>query len=200
MSRASCGCGTWRAQTGQPFEAEYRLRGVDGTYRWQLTRALPAARCNRRDHALVRIGGRCRRQKASRGGACGRPIAARTSSWRCWRTSFAIRSRPSVTPLPCRPGPATTSCLARDAGDHGTAGQAPRQAGGRPAGRVAIDDGSDYASPAARGCPRYRRRRHRDLSRDDRREGPQRHHAICQSMPCWLTAIASGSSRSSPTS
>jgi len=27
--------------TGQPFEAEYRLRGVDGTYRWQLTRALP---------------------------------------------------------------------------------------------------------------------------------------------------------------
>ena len=28
-------------QTGQPFEAEYRLRGVDGTYRWQLTRALP---------------------------------------------------------------------------------------------------------------------------------------------------------------
>ena len=28
--------------TGQPFEAEYRLRGVDGSYRWQLTRALPA--------------------------------------------------------------------------------------------------------------------------------------------------------------
>jgi two-component system, chemotaxis family, CheB/CheR fusion protein len=28
-------------ETGQPFEAEYRLRGVDGTYRWQLTRALP---------------------------------------------------------------------------------------------------------------------------------------------------------------
>jgi len=28
-------------ETGRPFEAEYRLRGVDGTYRWQLTRALP---------------------------------------------------------------------------------------------------------------------------------------------------------------
>jgi two-component system CheB/CheR fusion protein len=28
-------------ETGQPFEAEYRLRAVDGTYRWQLTRALP---------------------------------------------------------------------------------------------------------------------------------------------------------------
>ena len=28
-------------ETGEPFEAEYRLRGVDGTYRWQLTRALP---------------------------------------------------------------------------------------------------------------------------------------------------------------
>ena len=28
-------------ETGGPFEAEYRLRGVSGTYRWQLTRALP---------------------------------------------------------------------------------------------------------------------------------------------------------------
>ena len=28
-------------ETERPFEAEYRLRGVDGTYRWQLTRALP---------------------------------------------------------------------------------------------------------------------------------------------------------------
>ena len=28
-------------QTGNPFEAEYRLRAVSGTYRWQLTRALP---------------------------------------------------------------------------------------------------------------------------------------------------------------
>ena len=28
-------------ETGAPFEAEYRLRGVNGTYRWQLTRALP---------------------------------------------------------------------------------------------------------------------------------------------------------------
>jgi PAS domain S-box-containing protein len=28
-------------ETGEPFEAEYRLRGVSGTYRWQLTRALP---------------------------------------------------------------------------------------------------------------------------------------------------------------
>jgi two-component system CheB/CheR fusion protein len=27
--------------TGEPFEAEYRLRGVSGGYRWQLTRALP---------------------------------------------------------------------------------------------------------------------------------------------------------------
>jgi two-component system CheB/CheR fusion protein len=33
---------THARETGQPFEAEYRLRGVDGTYRWQLTRALPA--------------------------------------------------------------------------------------------------------------------------------------------------------------
>jgi PAS domain S-box-containing protein len=33
----------WKAarETGSPFEAEYRLRGVSGTYRWQLTRALP---------------------------------------------------------------------------------------------------------------------------------------------------------------
>ena len=33
----------WNAarETGSPFEAEYRLRGVSGTYRWQLTRALP---------------------------------------------------------------------------------------------------------------------------------------------------------------
>ena len=33
----------WNAarETGSPFEAEYRLRGVTGTYRWQLTRALP---------------------------------------------------------------------------------------------------------------------------------------------------------------
>jgi two-component system CheB/CheR fusion protein len=28
-------------ENGTPFEAEYRLRGVDGSYRWQLTRALP---------------------------------------------------------------------------------------------------------------------------------------------------------------
>ena len=28
-------------ETGGPFEAEYRLRGISGTYRWQLTRALP---------------------------------------------------------------------------------------------------------------------------------------------------------------
>ena len=33
----------WNAarETGSPFEAEYRLRSVTGTYRWQLTRALP---------------------------------------------------------------------------------------------------------------------------------------------------------------
>ena len=31
----------WPTGTGQPFEADARLRGVDGTYRWQLTRALP---------------------------------------------------------------------------------------------------------------------------------------------------------------
>ena len=59
-------CGRPRARTGSPFEAEYRLRGVSGTYRWQLTRALPNRDAVRRDHEVVRIRRGRGRQTASR--------------------------------------------------------------------------------------------------------------------------------------
>jgi PAS domain S-box-containing protein len=70
---------TWAAwrhslATGETYEIRYRLRHRSGEYRWVLGRALPV-----RDGAT----------------------AARTSSWRCWRTSCATRWRRSAPRPSC---------------------------------------------------------------------------------------------------
>jgi PAS domain S-box-containing protein len=86
----------WKAarETGSPFEAEYRLRGVSGTYRWQLTRAAtsPARSQSGTDPSWTwTTNGEPKKR-------CARLTAARTSSWPCSRTSCATLSHPSVTP------------------------------------------------------------------------------------------------------
>ena len=150
---------------------------------WHLSLAADSraarARCDRRDHALVRIRRRRGRPAARRGGACARPIAARTSSSPCWRTSCGIRSRRSATPSTCRPGPATTSRSRARCG---------RPWSGRSEHLVRLVDdlldvsrlttGQITLRRAAGRCARHCRRRPRDLPRDVRREGPPRHHAL----------------------
>ena len=82
---------------------------------------------------------------------CARPTGARTSSWRCWRTSCAIRWRRSATRCTC------CSCAARRrrrgrprAGDDRAPGRAHGAAGRRPARRVAHQPRQDRAAARAR--------------------------------------------------
>ena len=99
----------WRHSlaTGEPYEIQYRLRHHSGEYRWVLGRAVPVR--NERG-AIIRWLGTCtdiHEQRLAQDAlerserACARPTGARTSSWRCWRTSCAIRWRRSARRRSC---------------------------------------------------------------------------------------------------
>ena len=158
--------------TGQPFEAEYRLRGVDGTYRWQLTRALPerdvTGAITRWYGSVVDVDDRKRAEEALREADRRKDEFLAMLAHELRNPLAPIRHSLAVQ---ARSGDDVT--VSREMRrDHGTAGRASRQAGGRPAGRVAIDDGSDHASPAARRCRGISSATPSRPSRDDRREGP----------------------------
>ena len=106
----AAGVAAWRRSvaTGTPYETTYRRATTTANTAWILARGLPlrdAAGC------IVKWLGtdtdiherRSRPRKS-----CARPTSARTSSWRCWRTSCAIRWRRSA---------ARPSCCAADANE-----------------------------------------------------------------------------------